>query len=77
MDTEMARRKSEPNDAAHDAAILAELINTTTILAQQLSDNHAPIDGFPLDNADCATAAEIPGMPADRKSTRLNSSHRT
>ena len=67
MDTEKARGKSEPNDAAREAAVLADFINTTTILAQQLSDNHAPIDGFPLDNADCATAAEIPGMPAKLK----------
>jgi hypothetical protein len=67
MEMEMARRKSEPNDAAHEAAVLADFINTTTILAKELSDNHEPIDDFPLDNADCATAAEIPGMPAKLK----------
>ena len=67
MDTEKARGKSEPNDAAREAAVLADFINTTTILAKELRDNHEPIDDFPLDNADCATAAEIPGIPAKLK----------
>ena len=64
----MARKKHPsnptPTDLTTQSVALAEFGTKALIAAEQLRIKKKPVEGFPLDEAERAIAAELPGLTA-------------
>lgn len=63
----MARRKPTSTDLTDQSVALAEFAAMALVAAEQLSVKKKPIQDFPLDDAERAIAADLPGISATLK----------
>jgi hypothetical protein len=60
----MARKKPSPTDLTTQSVALAEFAAKALVAAEQLSIKKKPVEDFPLNEAERAIAAELPGLTA-------------
>lgn len=60
----MARKKSTPTDLTAQSVALAEFGAKALVAAEQLRIKKKAVEGFPLDEAERAIAADLPGLTA-------------